>query len=216
MGHFAAVACFCLGLTVSSTAWAAPIVLRFDELPPLTPVHALSIQGVRFTFTIGGVPSPDARYNCNIPQQCPPSSAFLSFPTLEGNSNGILTFDFDAPTPTLAFGVARNTILTLNPGLTVQLFAPGLSPIGTFPLITANAGFVLSEGLFTFSGPLVSRAVLTFNSPQTAARFGVDNLTFEAIPEPSTLFLLAAGLASAAGRFRSPRKPGVETQATER
>jgi PEP-CTERM motif-containing protein len=201
------VACACLTLGLVAPASATPVLVRFDELPPLTPVHGTTVAGVTFSFTIGGVANPDARFNCNLAGLCPPDSAFLDPPALEGNAAGVLTFDFATPTSALQFGVARGTSLTLTPGVTVRLFDPTLALIGSFALATSNVGFGISEGLFVFSGSLLSRAVLTFDNPALAGRFGLDNLTYEQIPEPATLILVAAGMVGVAVRRRRTSGP---------
>jgi hypothetical protein len=149
--------------------------LRFNELPQ-QPVNGLTFRGVRFGFTINGNSSLDARYNANGPGQ----GTFVQDPSLEGNAFGQLVLDFPTLTPTLSFGIARSVLAPLTPGATVALFGPGGVLIGTFPVNLAPApGF--AEGEFTYGGPtLVSRAVITFDTPAAAPRFAIDNLTYRA------------------------------------
>jgi hypothetical protein len=151
--------------------------LRFDELPT-QPVNGLIFRGVIFSFFVGGSPSTDAVYNGSGPG----IQTFVQDPSLEGTAFGTLVLDFPALTPTLSFGIARNTFAPLTPGATVVLFDAMGGVIGTFPVNLAPTfpgGF--SEGFFNYGGPtLVRRAVIVFNSPAAAPRFAIDNLTYRA------------------------------------
>ena len=179
-------------LTLSITARATPITLTFDELPS-QPVDGLTFQGVTFGFTIGGFPSTDATYNGGGT-----TGTFVQLPTLEGEASGILTLDFALPTNILQFGVALKCCGTLTPGFTVELFDPGLLSLGVTPVNTSPLGGPApTEGQFTYSGPLVSRAVIDFED--SGVKFAFDNLTYEPIPEPTSLLLLGSGLAALAG-----------------
>lgn len=151
--------------------------LRFDELP-FQPVNGLQIRGVQFFFSINGEPSNDAVYNGSGPG----IQTFVQDPSLEGNAEGTLTLEFPALTPTLSFGVARNTFTPLSPGVVVFLFDAGGNPFATIPLNLAPTfpgGF--SEGLFNYGGPTpVRRAIIIFPFAGIAPRFALDNLTYRA------------------------------------
>ena len=182
--------------SLASHASFALTTLTFDELPP-QPVDDLTFQGVAFDFKVAGVDSTDATYNTFGPG----SITYVQDPSLEGTSSGVLTLDFATPTAVLEFGVALDTIDTLIPGFTVDLFDATLAPIGSFPVTTqvlVLAGF--TEGQFVYPGGSdVGRAVVSFDA--AATRFAFDNLTF--VPEPSSALLLAAGLAGLAVRGRA-------------
>jgi hypothetical protein len=153
---------------------AKPVTtLTFGELP-FQPVDGLSISGVTFGFEIGGVPSADAHYGAFGPG----STTFVQDPSLEGNSGGVLTLTFDQPTTVLEFGIARSCICTLTPGLSVELFKPGAAghSRGVITLTTTPV-VSFSEALFSYSGPAIQTAVITFPSI-TASRFALDNLQF--------------------------------------
>ncbi|HEX5733687.1 MAG TPA: hypothetical protein VF131_12700 [Blastocatellia bacterium] len=152
--------------------------LRFDELP-FQPVNGLQFRGVRFSFFINGVPSDDAFYNALGPG----IQTFVQDPSLEGNALGTLVLDFPAITPSLIFGVARNTSTPLVPGMFVVFVDEAGNSIGPFSLNLAPTfpgGF--SENIFNFiGGPfLVRRAIITFPFAGVAPRFAIDNLTYRA------------------------------------
>ena len=140
--------------------------LTFDELPE-QPANGLTVNGVTFA-------SADATYHGAGPGEI----TWVQDPSLEGPATTSLTLTFAQPTTFLQFGVARGCICTLPAGATVELYAPGvgarssLHTVATTPLVT------FSEGLFTYSGPAIQRAVVTFPSPELAGRFSLDNLTF--------------------------------------
>ena len=184
-----------LSIFSASLVSASAVTLTMGELPN-QPVNALSFSGVTFHFTIGGIGSTDASYNAingGIEH-------FVQDPSLEGNSTGVLTLDFAAPTSGLQFGVARSIIGPLSPGLQVSLFDAGLAPLGSFNVnTTVFTNF--SEGQFT-SALTIGRAVLTFPNAVGAARFAIDNLTFTPVPEPAIPTLAVAGLLA----FRAPRR----------
>lgn len=143
-------------------------VLTFDELP-LQPVDGLTVQGLTFGYQNGSF----ANYNGF---SGPIDAQFLERPCLDGDASGILTLDFDKPTPTLKFGVALRHGNPLTPGLTIELFDADLMslrvlPIDTEPLIS------FTEAKFVHTGIPVRRAVLDFDETASAF-FHLDNLAF--------------------------------------
>src|SRR5262249_11913201 len=151
--------------------------LTFDELP-FQPIDGLHFKGVTFGFTINGVHSTDAHYDAFGPGV----TTYTSDPSLEGNANGVLTLDFDQPLSFIQFGVALSTHATLTSGATVKLYDPSTALIGVFPVSTSPGGFFFTSGQFSYSGSLVSRAIVSFNSA-AASRFVVDNLLVTGIPD---------------------------------
>jgi hypothetical protein len=165
----------------------AAVTLTFDELPT-QPVDGLSYMGVTFGFKVGGISSTDAVYNGVGPE----TLTYLQDPTLEGTTAGVLTLDFANPTDQLEFGVALNSDDAVTSAYAVRLYDPSYALIGHFIWDTSPL-ILWSEGLFTYSGTLVSRAVIGFNE-QAASRFAIDNLTINPIPAPSAVLLGSIGL----------------------
>jgi len=185
--------CILLVLMSTGAANAALTTLTFDELTTQS-VDGLSYSGITFGFKVSGISSTDAVYN----DIGPGTLTYLQDPTLEGTALGILTLDFADPTDQLEFGVALNTYDAQSLGYAVRLYDPSYQLIGTY--FNDTSPLVLwSEGQFTYSGALVSRAVVGFND-QAASRFALDNLTFNAVnavnavPAPGAVLLGSIGL----------------------
>jgi hypothetical protein len=166
---------FLMAAVLAAAAPASAVTLTFDELAT-QPVQGLSTNGVTFGFTVGTQTSQDAVYN----RPGPTGSRVVSGAALEGDARGVLTMNFASPTPVLNFGVALTAPSNLTPGLTVRLLGPGAQAISTQALNTTAAG-ILSEGAFSFSGTLLSSAVIDFNEGSLASsfRFAIDNLTIQ-------------------------------------
>lgn len=186
----------CMAMATAGAAKAE--TLTFDELGSPTPVDDLTVKGVTFDFKIDGVDSTDATYNQSFPPDFPPNLfANLEAPLLDGNARGILTLDFAQPTTALQFAVGVETFGPVTPALNVELFDTGLNSLGITPVDT-NSQALLSEGLFTYNGVPVQRAVLDFNDSELGLdesldpRFSLDNVSYTAVPEPSSFAGLVA------------------------
>ncbi|YAF97538.1 MAG: PEP-CTERM sorting domain-containing protein [Nodularia sp. CChRGM 3473] len=189
-----------ISLVTMSATQAASVTLTFDELPT-QPVDGLSFKGVTFDFKIDGVNSTDAGYKFTGPGNL----TFINDPSLIGSVQGILTLDFSQPISALSFGVALDTFLDLTPGFTVELFDSELISLGITPVNTSTLVSV-TEGLFSYTGTAVQRAVVDFNDEDAFAfAFALDNLTYQpistAVPEPTTILgSLAVGAFTLASR----------------
>lgn len=190
---------FGLLLLIASTQLRAePITLTFTELSSRA-VNGVSIAGLTFRYTINGQASTQATYGATIPG----NTANVKPPALVGSTQGVLTFDFTGITTSLSFGIAFNSFNTLSPGATLQLFDGSLNPLSTINIRTLSTTS-FTEALFSLSNTQIGRAVLTFN--QNVSTFALDNLSFNAVPEPAALLLLGSGLAVLAALTKQ-RKP---------
>jgi len=183
-------------------------------------VSQLNVGGV--TFTPEGVPCPCVSVPVVTPRTTfddrSPSSYpydFISGNLLQVHSTE-LRLDFSQPVSSFRFGAALDA--TASPGqMQIDLFDSGLGSLGTFsltldrtPVSQLGGTNSNSEGLFFVGGLAgMSRARITNFGDDTidASEFNfvVDNVTFQPIPEPSTLLLLFAGLVVAAHRRRRQR-----------
>jgi hypothetical protein len=186
-------------MSFAGVASAAPVTLTFDELP-MQPVDGLTFQGVSFDFKVGGIDSTDALYHSGGPGIL----TYVQDPSLEGNAAGVLTLDFvDCPAASLQFGATLSNFGSFTPGFTVSLFDAALLPVGVFPVSTSSL-ISFTEAQFSYSGTPIGRAVIDFNE-QAALRFAVDNLTYQCVPEPGSMALLAMGVLPFLRRVRQRR-----------
>lgn len=162
-------------------------VLHFDEFGTFSLLNAntLSVSGVTFHFSPG-----TAYYNGNIGA----AEVLVSDPLLTGPTTGMLTLDFDNPTPLLQFDVVLASVDTIDSAFTVVL-SDGSVLVGS---TTPQPGGFFSEGSFLYTGaPITSAAITFFNGTDSFSAdvtdFGLDNLAFET-PEPSTPLLLGGAL----------------------
>jgi hypothetical protein len=164
-----------VALGTIDAAAAGKAVIRFTELTP-QPVNGVTEKGVTFGFTVGGVASTDATYGGGGPGIL----KYVKDPSLEGNAAGVLTLTWATPQVLVKFGIARVSGTPMR-GVTVKLYDASGSLIGTFHKTVAPiTGYPpFDEGLFNHTSTVpVAKAVITFNSPSSAPRFALDNLTY--------------------------------------
>ena len=182
-------------LLVGGTGRAQAEIITFDELAADTVINGVTLKGVTFQFTVGGVASTDAA----ILASALGTTAVAEDPVLEGSANGVLKMTFATPVTSLQFGVVLSSFDSLSEGATVELSGPSSVTAGPFavntgPLPPSN---LFSEGLFEYTGAPINEATITFDFGN-AERFAIDTVAFvnaaEAAPEPSSLTLM--GIAS--------------------
>jgi len=206
-------------ISLGAGAAAQAATLTFDELP-YQPIDDLSFMGVTFDYKLDGIDSIDAYYNDPAPPV--PDIININWPALEGNAKGILTLDFTTPVTTLAFGTALSTLSTVTPGFTVELFDPALTSFGSTTVdVDPQPGspFPAAEGLFSYTGTSVKRAVVDFNENFDTLNahpdnyyFSVDNLTFTSatsVPEPASITgIIALAILGAGSLIKRKQKQG--------
>lgn len=139
--------------------------LNFSEVAT-QPVDGLTVNGITFTFTVGGFTSLDALYNT---ASGPGTTALFQPPNLEGDASGILRLDFATPTSSLSFDFGLFSVGFVGVGGTVQIFDPSLTQIGSvLPINVVLPATGLTEGQFSVSVP----------EPNSLALFGVGILAF--------------------------------------
>ena len=200
-------------IVFSATNADAVTKLTFDELGFPTPVDNLTVKGLTFDYKIDGVDSNEAMYNASFPPQLPSGLlANVQQPLLEGNAKGILSLDFAAPVAALEFAVGVEAFRPLAPGFSVELLDQALNSLGITAVNTAPLA-ILSEGLFKYSGAPIKKAILSFNSElflnPNNPRFSLDNLTYTAVPEPSSVIALLASSAIGACLYRVRKQQKV-------
>lgn len=170
----------------ATAASAQPFTLiTFDELP-VQPADGLTVKGVQFTTG-----TPDVIFGGNGPG----SVTHVQDPSLEGTTAASLFLRFQTPIQSLRFGAAMSTFSPTF--LTVELFDPFSASLG---VTTLNLTPIVSwsEGLFQWNatGPFAQNALIQFDQ-SLASRFAIDNILYQqAVPEPSSLVLLATGAAA--------------------
>ena len=147
--------------------------LTMDEVP-YQPVNGLTVKGVTFGFTVGGVASSNAFYD----DSGPGVTAYTSDPSIVGDATGVLALNLAEATTSLQFGFALDMTGSDAAGATVSLYGVGGGIIGTYTVPVAPNGYAFPSGLFSYSGPAaVASAAVSFDS-SAAPAFAFDNLTY--------------------------------------
>ena len=192
-------------LLLSVVGTAVPAVantITFDEAPLFTSINGQTIDGVLFSL---------ANYShsqaiiFNTPKE--PSNVMGNYLLLPGEAPGpgkwpaeTLSLNFlNGPVSSLSFQFAvpgPNCQCALSAG-SLELFDSANSPLGvsTYLFGLYNPISHSDEGTFIYNGAPVSRAVLTVanlvNNDTTPI---IDTITFQATPEPGTMFVVASAL----------------------
>jgi len=212
---FAAAAMLC----ASASASVIPVgqsafpdnstVINFQGIPPGTEVNGLVVNGVTFSYSVGGQPLNGAVAISNTPP--PGVTNNISPPNIfsVGNASGILSIQLSAPVFLLGYGYAIITSGTLPNATTISVFS-GTTPMGTLPYTGTSDPFYTGGFAGIQSTMAFDRVQVTFLSGETQG-FALDNLQFPSqsppgVPEPSTVWLLIIGVALL-GRWLYSRRP---------
>jgi len=166
-------------------------LIDFQTVPTGTEVNGLVINGVTFSYAVGGVPLNDAVVIGDGPgitnNIFPPNIVSI------GNGTGILGIQLPAPVFLLGYGYAIFSIGTLPAATTISVFS-GATPLGSLPYTGVSDPFFTGGFAGIQSTIAFDRVQVTFNSGETQG-FALDNLQFASVPEPSTVWLLNIGVA---------------------
>jgi hypothetical protein len=181
---------FCVVSLFWATKAQATIILTMDDLP-FQPVNGLvHPSGVSFAFTVGGNPNLDANYNSFGPGV----TTFISDPSIEGTTAGVLQVFFPASYNSVSFGLAASAIAPTS--VNVELFDALNVSLGITPLLLSPMP-TFAENQFVYTGANLSRLRLDLTPSLNAGRFAFDNLRLDnvsTIPEPTsfTIFSLVS------------------------
>jgi len=177
---------------------AGAALLDFATLSIGTEVNGLTLNGVQFSYTVGGSPLNDAVLiggGPGITNNITPQNIVSV-----GNDTGTLGLQLPAPVKLFGYGYAILNATTVANATTINIFM-GTSNLGTLsytgmPDPMFAGGFAGIHSTIPFN-----RLELTFNSTAAPA-FAVDDVRFAFIPEPSTIWLTVVALALGLRRRR--------------
>jgi hypothetical protein len=164
----------------------------FTGLANGTEVNGLTVNGIGFTYSLGSGRvviggGPGVTNNVS-----PPNIVSVAL----GNNTGMLTLTLPSFVDTFGYGYAILSVGSVVNATTISLFS-GVTPVGSLsynsiPDPFFSGGFAGIQSTIPFD-----RVQLTFNSVAAPA-FALDNIrtfsTTSAVPEPTTIVLMATGL----------------------
>ena len=187
---------------------ASATVLNFSGLADGTEVNGLTVNGVRFTYAVGGSP----RNGAVQIDAGPGITNHISPPNIVsmGDNTGALTVNLPSSVNLFGYGFAIFSEETVANATTIAAFS-GPTLVGSLsfadaPDPTFTGGFAGVQSTTAFN-----RLELTFNS-SSAFAFALDNLTFSnasIVPEPSSLLLAVLGFGVVIVLLRKPGRTQV-------
>lgn len=175
-------------------------VIDFSGLADETEVNGLTVNGVRFAYTVGGSPLNGTVQIDGGPgttnQITPPNIVSV------GDNTGVLTVTLPNAVNRFGYGFAVLSEDDIPDATTVSAFS-GTTLVGALTF-SGTADPVFTGGFAGMqSTTAFNRLELTFNSSEASA-FAVDNITFaSAVPEPSSLLLAVLGFGAVAVMLRN-------------
>lgn len=140
------------------------------------PCEGLDLDGVAYSFTIGGSPNTDCTVGTLVG---PGTTNDIQPPNIEGNPAGALHLKFDVPTTVFAFGVALSTLTSPQPNsVIIYLYRPGAGLLRQEVQLTATSDPNFVGGHFDYNGPAVRTATIQFANGSAFSRFAIDNVTY--------------------------------------
>ena len=161
--------------TGSSRAEKSVFTETYDISQPQA-CEGLDLNGVAYSFTIGGSPSVD----CTAGTLTGPGNTNdIQPPSIEGNAAGVLHLRFDVPTTEFSFGVALSTRTSPQPdSVIIDLYRPGAGTLRQEVPLTATSDPNFVGGHFNYDGPAIRTATIQFANGQALLRFAIDNVTY--------------------------------------
>ncbi len=167
----------CSALTLGIGLAEQPTVTETYDIPT-TSCDGLALNGVQYTFTIGGAPSPD----CQAGSFGLPPLNNVQVPVIQGESVGVLHLTFDVPTTKFGFGVAMSLFGILNPPaeVIVHLNRPGSGLLRESLILEPTPDPSAVGGRFEYEGPAVKTATISFQAigASRSPLFAIDNTTY--------------------------------------
>lgn len=187
---------------LSPAAFVGDPVIDFGPILTFQAIDGLTIGGVTFGFTIGGMQSFEAGIDGG-----PGNTNNITIANVEGSALGVLSLLFPTQVQRVGYGFALSTATTVTNATTVQLFDALNNSLGSLSFNGSPDPFFTGGFAGVGNDVPFSRAEVTFAAPAPFVRFAFDNLQYGAgdalpVPEPGTLLLFTAGMAAVAMKKR--------------
>ncbi len=175
----AAVVAWCLSAGGAAGHAVGPI--RFDEpeFPAATQIHGLrvatldgtSIPPLSFRFLIGGRPG-----DAVISQRGPGLTTYVTDPTIEGSTRGLLVVDFGAEVSSASFAFALSSGYSLGDRLVIVAMAADGTAVASRTAMALEDGVVAGNLAEIAARRTFVALMVSFDT--TATRFALDNLSY--------------------------------------
>lgn len=186
-------------MSITPADLAGATLIDFGTTQTLAPINGQTITGVLFSYTVNGIPSAAAAIDAGPGNTN--NITIANVVNVLGNNGAVLSMRFPSPETRMGYGYALLTPANVANATTVQLFNASNDLVGTLS-VNGSPDPVFAGGFLGVKSdiPFV-RANATFST--AGAAFAFDNLRFlfnaadvAVVPEPSSLALLATGVAS--------------------